>query len=275
MTVAVRRSVAQSTLALVRAAHAGPAAAVTLLAAALAVAGELTPGRTALVTSAVLAGQLSIGWSNDLLDRDRDRRVRRTDKPLANGELTTRSAAWACGVAVIAAVVLSLACGLPAGPVHLVLVAAGWAYNLGVKSTPFSWAPYAVAFGGLPVFVAVAQPGAGPPAAWVPLAGAMLGVGAHFVNTLPDLADDEATGVRGLPHRLGPRRTAHVAVVLLVAASAVITAGTRSVPWAVSFAALALVVALALVALVGRGRTPFRAAVGIALVDAALLVASR
>src|SRR3712207_7375206 len=35
-----------------------------------------------------------------------------------------------------------------------------------------------------------------------------LGVGAHLLNVLPDLEDDAATGVRGLPHVLGPRRIA-------------------------------------------------------------------
>ena len=35
-------------------------------------------------------------------------------------------------------------------------------------------------------------------------AAAALGSAAHFVNVLPDLADDAATGVHGLPHRLGP-----------------------------------------------------------------------
>ncbi len=273
--VTVRPRVAHPSVALLRAAHAGPALAVTAMTAALAAAGDLAPARAVLVTSAVLAGQLSIGWSNDLVDRDRDLRVRRTDKPLATGEVSIGRARLACGAAIAATVVLSLACGLGAGLLHLVLVIAGWGYNLGLKSTAFSWAPYALAFGGLPVFVSLAGPGAEVPAAWVPLAAGMLGVGAHLVNALPDLADDEATGVRGLPHRLGACWAARTAVALLVAASVVITAGTRSVPGAVSLAGLALVGALAVVALVGRGRVPFRAAVAIALVDVVLLVASR
>ncbi len=275
MIVAVRPSGARPAVALLRAAHAGPTLAVTTMTAALALAGDLAPGRASLVTAAVLAGQLSIGWSNDLVDLDRDRCVRRSDKPLATGELSLGVTRLACGAAVATTVVLSLACGWGAGLLHLALVIAGWSYNLGLKSTPFSWAPYAVAFGGLPVFVILAGPGLGMPAAWVPLAAGMLGVGAHLVNALPDLADDEATGVRGLPHRLGARWTPRVAVAILVAASAVITAGTRSVSGAVSLTALTLVAALAVAALVGRGRAPFRAAVAIALVDVALLVASR
>ena len=67
------------------AAHGGPALAVTALSAALALGTGLGPGRAGLVVAAVLTSQLSIGWSNDLLDLERDRAVGRTDKPLVGG----------------------------------------------------------------------------------------------------------------------------------------------------------------------------------------------
>ena len=73
---------------LVRAAHPGPALTVVVLSLLLAVAADLSPGRVLLVGLAVLAGQLSVGWSNDLIDQERDRAVGRTDKPLAAGEVT-------------------------------------------------------------------------------------------------------------------------------------------------------------------------------------------
>ena len=100
-------------------------------------------------------------------------------------------------------------------------------------------------------------------------------MGAHLVNTLPDLADDEATGVRGLPHRIGPRWTRLLAVAVLCAASIVIVIGSASVPTWLVVAVLTSVGGLALVALVADGRAPFRAAVGIALADVVLLVAAR
>ncbi len=260
---------------LLRAAHIGPALAVTVLAAALSIAEAAPAGRTALITAAVLAGQLTIGWSNDLIDLSRDRSVGRSDKPLATGQLSVRPVTIACAVAVVAAVALSLLCGLVAGSVHLVCVAAGWLYNLGLKSTAWSWLPYAVAFGGLPVFVSLAAPGGQLPEPWVPAVGALLGVGAHLVNALPDLADDEATGVRGLPHRLGATATRVVAVVVLVAASVVVLIAADRVPLAVRAGFLLVVLGLAMAALLTRGRTPFRAAVAIAIVDAVLLVAAR
>lgn len=259
--------------ALVRASHPGPAAAVTVMLAAYGVAGGLGPARAALVTAAVLAGQLSIGWSNDLADVARDRRVGRTDKPLATGELPIGAARLACVLAVLSTAVLSLACGPAPGVLHLGCVAAGWAYNLRLKATVLSWLPYAVAFGGYPVFVTLAAPGAGPPLWSVPAAGALLGVGAHLVNVLPDLADDEATGVRGLPHRLGHRRAVGWAVACLAAATVLLVLDVvASVPGVVVALVLAVVVLLVGLTLRARGRTPFRAAIGIALVDVLLLV---
>lgn len=257
---------------LVAAAHAGPALAVTVLALLLVLAQGLDPARGLLVVAAVLAGQLSIGWSNDLVDLARDRRAGRDDKPLATGAVPVGLVRACCTVAVLACVPLSLACGLVAGLVHLVCVAAGWAYNLGLKSTLLSWLPYAVAFGGLTAFVALA--GGEAPPWWWPVGGALLGVGAHLLNVLPDLADDAATGVRGLPHALGPRWIAPVAAVVLVAATVVALVGAeppRPVVWATGGAVLVL--AAGVIGL--SGRRPFAAAVAIALVDAALLVVAR
>src|SRR5665647_2949905 len=80
----------------------------------------------------------------------------------------------------------------------------------------------AVAFGMLP---AVATLSASPPrwpAAWALTAGGLLGVVAHLANVLPDLGDDVATGIRGLPHRIGARATALTAAAILLTASAVI-----------------------------------------------------
>ena len=114
------------------------------------------------------------------------------------------------------------------------------------------------------------------PPLWLPLAGALLGVGAHLVNVLPDLADDAATGVRGLPHRLGARWSPVAGRGVLVAAAVVIVVGAPVESGAVA------VVALVVVGGAGRGRaarrtgrTPFRAAIAMALVDVALLVWAR
>jgi 4-hydroxybenzoate polyprenyltransferase len=261
--------------ALLGACHPGPAFAVTLLAGLLAGAVGLGAGGVTLVVAAVLTGQLSIGWSNDLIDLSRDRTVGREDKPLVDGRISERAVRAACALAVVATVPLSLACGWLAGAVHLVCVAAGWVYNLGAKATAWSWLPYAVAFACLPAFVSLTDRPDRLPPLWLPVAGALLGVGAHVVNVLPDLADDAATGVRGLPHRLGARWSQVVAAAVLVAAALVIVVGAPVHSGLVAAAALVLTAGLAAVALLAHGRTPFRAAIAMALVDVAMLVWAR
>jgi 4-hydroxybenzoate polyprenyltransferase len=266
-------SAARQGLGLLRACHPGPTAAVTLLATAYAASLAVPPGRVALVAAAVLTGQLSIGWCNDLVDLGRDRAVGREDKPLATGDVDTRVVRAACATALAATVVLSLATGLLAGLVHLVCVAAGWAYDLGLKATAASWVPYAVAFGLLPGFVSLAAPGGEWPAPWVLAAGALLGTGAHLLNALPDLDDDEATGVRGLPHRLGPRRAAVGAVACLATATLLLVLAVPAAT-ATRTAVVLLAAVLSVAALTTRGRWPFRMAIGIAALDVVLLVVS-
>ena len=253
-------------------AHLGPTVAVTVLVALLSGAQGLDGTQAALVVGAVLAGQLSIGWSNDLVDLARDRTTGRDDKPLATGAGSVGAVRIACVSAVAATVVLSLAVGVRAGLVHLGCVACGWAYNLGLKSTAWSWLPYALAFGGLTVFVALADDALPP--WWWPVGAGLLGVGAHLVNVLPDVEDDLATGVRGLPHRLGPRRIAPTAAAVLALATVVVLVGAAP-PLAATVPVALVVVALVALVVVGRGRAPFLAAIGIALVDAVLLVAVR
>ncbi|WP_371495863.1 UbiA family prenyltransferase [Kitasatospora sp. NBC_00374] len=259
---------------LLRACHPAPAAAVALFATALAVAcgrGALGSGS---VGAAVAAGQLSVGWSNDLVDRRRDRAAGRRDKPLATGELDAGTVRTAAVVALSVCVPLSLASGPAAGAAHLAGVAAAWAYNLGLKRTVLSWAPYALAFGLLPAFVTLGLPGAPWPYPWVMLAAGLLGVGAHFANVLPDLDDDLAAGVRGLPQRLGRARAGAVAALLLAAASAVLVVAPPGPVGAAGCGALAATALLVLPALLlPRSRLPFLAALGVAALDVTLLLA--
>ena len=235
-----------------------------------------------LVAAAVLTGQLSIGWLNDVVDAHRDRAVGRADKPVATGAVSARTVAVATAVAAVACVPLSLASGIAAGVVHLVAVAAGWAYDLGMKSTPLSVLPYVVCFGLLPVFVVLGLPpgpgGALPvPPWWLPVAGALLGAGAHFANVLPDLDDDAATGVRGLPHVLGAARSRAAAALLLLAAT-VVLAVAAPVP-VVLAVAVPVLAALLLAAgfRLGRrpgSRAPFRAVLAAAALAVLLLLVS-
>ena len=262
---------ARSAAALVRASHPEPTVAVTAIATALAVSSGLG-ARSLYVTAAFLTGQLSVGWSNDWIDAARDARNGRTDKPVGQGRLTVGAVRTAAMVALGLCVPLSLAMGLGAGLLHLAAVAAAWSYNARLKATALSFLPYALAFGAVPSIVVLALPGAAVAPAWATAAGALLGVGAHLCNALPDLEEDLAQGVRGLPHRLGPRRSAAGAAVLLLAAAVLLAVGPPGPPGLPAGCAVALSVLVTAVGLARSRRAGSRDAFLAALVVAALSV---
>ncbi|MEV7725116.1 UbiA family prenyltransferase [Streptomyces sp. NPDC087917] len=258
---------------LLRACHPLPAAAVTLFAAALAVAAGRGPAGAALTATAVAAGQLSVGWCNDRADLRRDLATGRRDKPLVSGAVPAPVVTTAALTALLVCVPLSLAPGLLAGAAHLVGVAAAWAYNLRLKSTAASWLPYALAFGLLPAFVTLGLPGAPWPPLWLTAAAALLGAGAHFANVLPDIADDLATGVRGLPQRLGGPRSAALAALLVLGSTATLVLAPPGRVSPYGWGLLTLTGALLLATARAPGRIPFLATMAVAGADVLLLLA--
>jgi 4-hydroxybenzoate polyprenyltransferase len=274
---APRTGTGSAVRALVLATHAGPTVAVTVVATLLGVAAGLPAGRVALVCAAVLAGQASIGWSNDWLDADRDRAVARADKPVVQGAVAASRLRSAALLAVAVAVVLSLLLGVVPGLLLLVLVASGWAYNAGLKRTVASAVPYLTGFGALPAGVVAAAPGHPTAPWWLVAAGSALGAAAHLANVAPDLEDDLATGVRGLPHRLGAKASAVTGAVLLGAASLALVLGPDGPPTATGWAALVLAVPAGVVAALAGvprfRRAAFPAVMLLTVLDVALLVA--
>lgn len=249
--------------------------AVTALMSALAAAAGQSAGRAALAAAAVLTGQLSVGWCNDAFDARRDLAAGRHGKPVVDGTVGVRTVWVAAFVALALCVPLSLASGLWAGAVHLAGVAAAWAYDLRLKATVWSWVPYAVGFAALPAFIALGLPGHPRPAWWLVTAGALLGIGAHLGDVLPDIQADLAAGVRGLPQRLGPRTARLLLPLPLATASAVLTLGPPGPPGAAGTTALAIAVLLAAAGtLLGRRweRAAFASAVAVAAVDVGLLL---
>ncbi len=255
-----------------RAAHPLPALVVTGIAAGLAVGVGWSTGAVLVITAAVLAGQLSVGWLNDLVDAGRDAAVGRRDKPVVSGRVSVPVVRTSFVVAAPGAVVLCLPVGLPAAGAHLAALASAWAYDLGLKSTPLSVLPYAVSFGILPAVVTLGLPGAPLPPVWLIAAAACLGCAAHFVNVLPDLHDDAVTGVRGLPHRLGPDLCRLVSAVLVLAASALLVFGPDGAPTPVGTAALPVSLALVGAGVLGGPRSGFRAVLLVAALDVVLLL---
>jgi 4-hydroxybenzoate polyprenyltransferase len=206
-------------LALLRSAHPGPSLAITVITVGLGFGAGLDALRLTFLGLAMLAGQLSVGFSNDWIDAERDRAVGRTDKPIAQGWISVaaiRAAAWVC---VGLMVVLTIPLGWASGLVLFCAVVLAWAYNLGLKKSVFSVVPYFLSFGSLPAIVTLARPTPSGAALWALGVGGLLGIAGHFANTLPDFEDDEATGVAGLPQRLGRRWSSAITYVVLLAGS--------------------------------------------------------
>ncbi len=260
---------------LVLAAHPIPGAAVTVIALLLAVGIGLSPARVALLTAAVLLGQLSIGWSNDRIDAGRDAANARTDKPAATGDIALSALTVGALLAAVLSTAVFFLLGWLVGVFALVMNGAGWSYNLGLKATPLSGLSYLVGTGLLPVVAYLALPSAPP--WWAPVAGGLLGLGAHIANVLPDLRADEATGVRGLPHRIGARAAIVVMALTLAAASVVVVLGPGSASTPALVAASVAVLLACGSAVLGLRRPDhpfaFYAALGVALIDVVLFVA--
>ena len=270
--------------ALVLSTHPLPGLAVTAIAVILGIGVGLEPWRVAVLGLAFLANQWSVGLSNDWLDADRDRAVGRTDKPVARGDISPAAARNAAFVTAALAILLTIPLGWPATIAHAVFLVSAWAYNLGAKGTVLSVVPYIVSFGILPLIVTLSRDAPALASPWALVAGALLGVAAHFANVLPDLEDDAATGIRGLPHRLGPRTVGLTIAGALAAASLCLLLGVGPVnspawvgivQWIGLTLSLLLAIACAVLVVSGRAaKWMFRLIILGALIDVALLALS-
>lgn len=249
--------------ALWRSTHPGPSVVVTTVAVVLGLATGLEPWRIVVLGLAILAGQLSVGISNDAIDAPRDIANARRDKPIARGDVSVRVAWAAASVCLVVSLALSLVLGWRMALAHLVALASAWAYNAGLKKTALSVVPFVVSFGLLPSLVTLSAQPPALAAGWAWVAGAALGVAIHLTNVLPDLEDDARTGVRGLPHRLGGRISAVLAASALAIGAVAVLIGpdAASSPLAITvFAAVVLIAVTGLVLALARppGRWVFR-----------------
>jgi 4-hydroxybenzoate polyprenyltransferase len=265
-------------VALARAAQPPPTVVVTGISVLLlAIAGN-PPGECALLAAAVLAGQLTVGWSNDLLDVAADAEVGRYRKPLAAGELSPRLVGFCLAAAVLATVLLCLAAGWRPGLTYLFGVGCGWLYNIWLKGTWFSWLPYSLGLAVLPAMATLALSPPRWPAGWAIGAAMLLGIAANLTNTLPDLAEQHPDRFRGLPDRIGARPALLIAGVLVVLAACWVAAGSPGTPLWLRWAGpvgelLAAVLGIPLLWQRAESRAPFYAMMATLVVPAAKQIA--
>ena len=201
---------------LLRASHLGPTLAVTLVSFLLASA-LWWEGPAYFISFGVFLGQLLVGWTNDLNDYQDDLKHNRMGKPLISGELTKTSLLRAVKITTPIAVVFNLfgPLGIKGGSLYLFGVGMGVAYNFYFKSTVLSPLPYALAFAAFVSSIVIATDQNVP--IWLVLAGALFGVAAHFANVLKDLDQDLTSGIKGLPQRLGKKKSRIICGLLLIA----------------------------------------------------------
>jgi len=209
---------------LARACHPLPTVAVTCFIGSLAWAMGWPPARLGWLLVVVLLGQLSVGWSNDAHDADLDRASNRQDKPVARGQVRAGQL-WAAAVAALSVSIAGswVVAGWLGGTFHVLALLAAWSYNLRLSRTTWSWVPYAVAFGCVPAFLGFGLDGQ-PPAPWLVLVAALIGVAGHLSNASGDIESDALAGQGGLAVRMGERRSIAICWVLLAAACGLLAA---------------------------------------------------
>ena len=225
-----------ASLLLVRAAHPRQAlVTAAVLGAAAAVAGR--PLReVGLVATTVLVGQSLLGWSDDLVDRERD--VRRSPgKPLAGGRLYPGTVWFALTCAVLLVVPLAVANGRRAGATYLALLLVSAVGDRFLHARALSFAPWMASFALYPAFLAYGGwGGVGSPTPPTPVMVALaaaLGLGVHVLLALPGLVHDHEEGEKSFPMlvalRTGTPRLLLLAGVWTGLVSAAILIAGRSV----------------------------------------------
>jgi 4-hydroxybenzoate polyprenyltransferase len=199
---------------LLKAAHFGPTLIVTAISFAFATY-YWWEGPAYVIAFGVFTGQLVVGWSNDLYDFSDDLKHQRTKKPLVSGLITKQYLQkWLRFMLPFSFVANLLGpLGIKGGLVYMLGIACGVAYNFHFKFNFLSPLPYAIAFAALPSSVAISKD-INPPL-WMLSGGALFGMAAHFINVLKDMDQDQASGIKGLPQRLGKVKSIAAAVVLI------------------------------------------------------------
>jgi 4-hydroxybenzoate polyprenyltransferase len=199
---------------LLKAAHFGPTLIVTTISFAVA-PFYWWEGPAYVIAFGVFTGQLVVGWSNDLYDFEDDLKHQRSKKPLVSGLITKKYLQKWLRFMVPFSFVANLLgpLGIKGGLLYMLGIACGVAYNFYFKFSILSPLPYAIAFAALPTSVAISKD-INPPM-WMIFGGALFGMAAHFINVIKDMDQDQASGIKGLPQRLGKTKSIAAAAVLI------------------------------------------------------------
>ncbi|CAN2235648.1 UbiA family prenyltransferase [Candidatus Planktophila dulcis] len=172
-------------------------------------------GPVYVIAFGIFCGQLVVGWSNDLYDYQDDLAHQRTKKPLVAGLITPEFLRKWIYFMTPCAFLINLfgPLGIKGGLVYMLGIACGIGYNFYFKFNAASPLPYAIAFAALPSSIAISKEITPP--VWMWLGGALFGMAAHFINVIKDMDQDQASGINGLPQRLGKKGSILAALTLI------------------------------------------------------------
>lgn len=198
-----------------KATHFGPTLLVCCTTLILALTQFSLPASLEIVF-AILCGQCTVGWSNDLIDLESDRLANRMKKPLVAGNINAQLLSKLIFVALLLAIVFSFIgpLGITGGLIHLLGIGSAMAYNFWLKRTVFSFLPYLISFGAMPWAIYCAKNKIPP--IWLYSAFAIFTVGFHFVNVIKDMDSDREQLIMGLPQRLGTKLSVAIATILFL-----------------------------------------------------------
>ena len=172
-------------------------------------------GPAYVIAFGVFTGQLVVGWSNDIYDYADDLKHNRQNKPLVSGVITKEYLQKWLRFMVPFSFIANLLgpLGIKGGLLYMLGVGFGVAYNFYFKFSIFSPLPFAMAFAALPSCIAISKDITPP--TWMWAGGALFGMAAHFINVIKDMKADQISQIKGLPQRLGSKKSLLTAALLI------------------------------------------------------------
>jgi 4-hydroxybenzoate polyprenyltransferase len=168
--------------------------------------------------------QASIGALNDVVDAPADA-IGQPWKPIPAGRITAPAARSVVAGAAGAGLLLAAIVGPVTLAVALAILAVGYAYDVRLKATPWSWLPFAAGIPLLPVFAWVGATTTLPAVFGVLIPAAVAaGAGLALGNALVDLDEDRLAGVRSPAQVWGRAWTSRASSILLAGVAAVAAA---------------------------------------------------
>jgi 4-hydroxybenzoate polyprenyltransferase len=157
-----------------------------------------------LLIGAHTAMQLAIATHNDYCDRKTDAQGKKK-KPIPLGLITPGEALFVSICCLGLMLLLLLPLNRMALLISLLYLALAFGYNLGLKATPLSGVVFALAIPLIPLYAFVGVGHFIPFLGWLVPVVALVGIAINLADSLPDIEDDRASGLRTLAVVLGAK----------------------------------------------------------------------